>query len=104
MSIARPRAISGLALCLVVALNALPPREAAAQSGGTIIWNNNVAACVEQARSSGRPLMFWVWWSPDCGELTLSDETLKPLHDALRDPRVLELSRRFVTCKINYDQ
>src|SRR5262245_13135806 len=88
------------AFLALAAADAVAQYSGPAKTGGaTIKWSQDVAQAVEQARKTRLPLMFWVIGSSnDRAEM---DDVERDQVRAFGNPQVLELSKRFICCKMS---
>jgi hypothetical protein len=82
---------------LIVAGALLLGRPALGQSTGAIQWSQDVEQSIARAQQTRRPIMFWVLGRSDSRDKRVERDQ----QQAFRDPRVLELSSRFIPAKLS---
>lgn len=83
-------------LLTFAALMLLPDSALAAR---TIDWDTRASTALAKARRSDQPIMFWCFGRRRDRNQELEDDQVR----AFTDERVLELSERFVNCRMNVD-
>jgi hypothetical protein len=94
------REVMGCAIVALVFCTLALAQDGGAAGKGGIRWGLNVEEAVKEAQKSDRVAMFWITRAGE-GQDNNDQNMERDQKRSFADPRVLELARRFVCCKMS---